>query len=162
MTRKYCFSAMLFLMLLCLFHKAISQTVRFRVTATILQPIEAKANHALQFSDQMTGKEINRTLINPSNAKAAKLSVSGNPNGNVFAVIPEKTLLLKCNNGQCKNEQVRLSKFQFGGSLSQNGSGQFNQKGELNDVQIGALETIPAKDKAGIYRGAVTVSFAVA
>ncbi len=107
------------------------------------------------FTDSVAG-QANNIAVNPNDANAAIFKAMGTPNDQFIATVVEKNIILKTGDGAGATKQIKVNKFQTGGSIGTNGKGKFSNRGLAQNLRIGATVHIAANDIPGLYTGAGT------
>lgn len=116
----------------------------------IVEPIIITNIHMLDFGT-ITGGRSEQEVIGPDDPNAAVFRATGEPRLTVAASILEKNIDLTNSNG----DKIKVTSFTLGGDL-RNDKAQFNNKGELSDLRVGATAIIKSNSPAGDYYGTAT------
>ncbi|MDF1795727.1 MAG: DUF4402 domain-containing protein [Coxiellaceae bacterium] len=126
----------------------------FTVSLNLFSAIHVTKVADLDFGDAVLGAAQD-IKVNSKNAGVAKFNAVGDRNARILATVVETSVTM-ANGASGANNQITVDNWNYGGSLSSAGEGQFNVSGALQDMDVGGVAHILADTEYGSYSGNAT------
>ena len=128
----------------------------FNISATIISNIAVTTAQNLSFPVHEAVSSDTPVVVAPGDTTAAKFTATGEAGKNVTGSVTDSSITLTCSTGACNGDTITVNGFSLGGDMSSSGAATFNNSGQLNNLLVGATETLTNTDKPGDYSGSAT------